>query len=387
MDVTHLELRKFLAPEFVFGLDARLLAGRYAKNWGIHRVLVVSDPGVNQAGWTSEVVNLIEQEGLQCHIYEHISPNPRDHEVMAGVESFKVNGCDALLAIGGGSVIDCAKGIGIVAANGGDILEYEGVDQIPAPMPPLLCIPTTGGTSADVSQFAIINNTTERVKIAIISKAVVPDVALVDPRPLTTLDPYLTACTGMDALVHAVEAFVSNAAGPLTDMHALEAVRLIHNHLAESVAHPQDIEHRGPVMLASLEAGLAFSNASLGCVHALAHSLGGYLDLPHGECNAILLPQVVDFNFTEASERYLRLGEVLGMDWRGMDTNHCRKALVEHLTNMRLRLGIKGGFKDKGLTSDVIYTLAQKALRDPCNATNPRAPEQRDLEVILEGAM
>lgn len=385
--MSMLDLRKFVAPEFVFGLDARRLAGRYAKNWGARRILVVTDPGVKQAGWTAEAVQSLEAEGLEHRLFENISPNPRDHEVTAGVHYYQQEGCDALLAIGGGSVMDCSKGIGIVVANGGNVLNYEGVDRVHLPMPPLVCIPTTGGTSADVSQFAIINNTAEKVKIAIISKAVVPDVALVDPRTLTTLTAHLTACTGMDALVHAVEAFVSNAASPLTDLHALEAIRLIREHLAPSVKQPDDLVHRGGVMLASLQAGLAFSNASLGCVHALAHSLGGYLDLPHGECNALLLAQVVDYNYPAATERYLRLGEALGLSWQGLKADQCRRALVNHLVEMRSGLGIVGTLKDRGLAAADVIALAGKALRDPCNATNPRVPNRRDLEVILEGAM
>jgi alcohol dehydrogenase class IV len=382
-----LELRKFVAPEFLFGLDARHLAGRYAKNWGAQRLMVVTDPGVIAAGWAPEILQSLESEGLQHNLFQTVSPNPRDYEVMSGVDFYQQQNCDGLLAIGGGSVMDCAKGIGIVVANGGNILEYQGVDRVHLPMPPLVCIPTTGGTSADVSQFAIINNTTDRVKIAIISKAVVPDVALIDPKTLTTLNPYLTACTGMDALVHAIEAFVSNAASPLTDMHALEAIRLLTEHLGPSIKAPEDLEHRAGVMLASLQAGLAFSNASLGCVHALAHSLGGYLDLPHGECNALLLPQVVDFNFTAAPERYRRLGTALGQDWRGLTSEQSRRTLVDFLLEMRTTLGIAGGLKARGLTDSDIQTLAGKALRDPCNATNPRQPTRRDLEVILEGAM
>ena len=382
-----LELRKFVTPEFLFGLDARHLAGRYAKNWGAQRLLVVTDPGVMAAGWAPEILQSLENEGLQHSLFQAVSPNPRDHEVMAGVDFYQQQNCDGLLAIGGGSVMDCAKGIGIVVANGGNILEYQGVDRVHLPMPPLVCIPTTGGTSADVSQFAIINNTSDRVKIAIISKAVVPDVALIDPKTLTTLNPYLTACTGVDALVHAIEAFVSNAASPLTDMHALEAVRLLTEHLAPSIEKADDLDHRAGVMLASLQAGLAFSNASLGCVHALAHSLGGYLDLPHGECNALLLPQVVDFNFSAAPERYRRLGAALGQNWQGMTGGQSHRALVEFLLKMRTDLGIAGGLKARGLADCDIQTVAEKALRDPCNATNPRQPGQRDLEVILEGAM
>ena len=182
----------------------------------------------------------------------------------------------------------------------------------------LFCIPTTSGTAADVSQFAIINNFDERYKMAIISKAVVPDVALIDPVLLTSMDNFLTACTGMDALSHAFEAFVSNAGSSFTDLYALESVRLISQNLPLSIEFPGDLQIRGKVMLASLYAGLAFSNASLGCVHSLAHSLGGFLDLPHGECNAILLPHVVDFNFDLSVDRYLKIARVLNLPVNGV---------------------------------------------------------------------
>ncbi len=381
------DLRKFVAPEFVFGVDARRLAGRYARNWGVRKTLLVSDAGVVRSGWCEDVAECLRAEGIEVARFTGVSPNPRDHEVMSGVEAYRQYACDSIVAVGGGSVMDAAKGIGIVASNNGNILDFEGVDHVAAPMPPLLCVPTTGGTSADVSQFAIINNTTARVKIAIISKALVPDVALVDPRTLTTVDAYLGACTGMDALVHAAEAFVSNASSPLTDLHALEAVRLLRGHLATSLAKPDDLEERSAVMLGSLEAGLAFSNASLGCVHALAHCLGGYLDMPHGECNALLLPQVVDFNFQAAPERYLRLGETLGCDLRGMNLAEARKALRAFLLQMRQGLGIAGTLGARGLKPADLPVLAGKALRDPCNATNPRPPSARDLEIILEESL
>lgn len=376
-----------MAPEFVFGDGARLLAGRYAKTWGIRRMLLVSDPGVVRAGWASDVERVLSEEGIGVARFTAISPNPRDHEVMAGVKFYESEGCDSLAAVGGGSVLDAAKGIAIAASNKRHILEFEGVDRVTVPMPPILCVPTTGGTSADVSQFAIINNTQEHIKIAIISKALVPDVSLVDPETLGSVPPYLAACTGMDALVHAMEAFVSNASSPLTDLHALEAVRLLKGSLASLVRDPENREHRSSVMLGSLEAGLAFSNASLGCVHALAHTLGGFLDLPHGECNALLLPQVVDFNFSAAPERYLHLGKELGCDLRGLSTQEARRELRRYLTQMRIELGILGSLSQKGLRSADVSLLAAKALRDPCNATNPREPGAGDLKTILEESL
>src|SRR5690349_14591294 len=223
----ELDLRKFVVPEFVFGVGARYLAGRYARNFGARKVLVVSDPGVIRAGWTAQVLDSLRDEDIPYIIFSEVTPNPRGSEVMTGVQVYQREGCNLIVAVGGGSPMDCAKGIGIASANRKDVFEFEGVDQVPLPGPPLICIPTTAGSSADVSQFAIITHLERKVKIAIISKMVVPDVALIDPMTTITLDAELTASTGMDALVHGIEAFVSNANSPMTDLHALEAIRLV----------------------------------------------------------------------------------------------------------------------------------------------------------------
>lgn len=384
---TSQELRKFVAPEFVFGSGARNLSARYVRKLGGRRVFLVTDPGVVAAGWGPEIQTLLEEDGLEVNRYDHISPNPRDFQVMEGTDHYLATRSDVLVAVGGGSAMDCAKGIGIVVSNGGSILDYQGVDCVPIPMPPLVCIPTTGGTSADVSQFAIINDPQEQVKIAIISKAVVPDVALIDPVTLTTMDPYLTACTGMDALVHAVEAFVSNAASPITDPHALAAIRLISNSLRASVANPDNLELRTDVMMASLQAGLAFSNASLGCVHAMAHSLGGFKDLPHGECNALLLAHVIEYNYSSAPERYGLIGEAFGLDFRSLNSDGRRKLILNALRSLRLECGIQDGLRARGVHPSDLARLAAKAIEDPCNATNPRPPTRGDLQTVYEEAL
>lgn len=384
---SDLELRKFVAPEFIFGLGALKLAGRYAKNFGASRILIVTDPGVMAAGWTDQVIANLELEGLPYVIFSGVSPNPRAEEVMTGSEVYKSAGCNLILAVGGGSPMDCAKGIGIVSTNKKHILEFEGVDRVSIPMPPLICIPTTGGTSADVSQFAIISNREEKIKIAIISKAVVPDVSLIDPATLTTMDSYLAACTGLDALVHAIEAYVSTAHSPITDLHALEAIRLVSSSLLPSLAAPADLQLRSQVMLGSLEAGLAFSNASLGAVHAMAHSLGGLLDLPHGECNAILLEHVMSFNFPEASERFLQIGEAMGLDLNNRSISEKKAAILAEVMRLRNAVGIDRSLGQKGVHRSDVRELSQKAMNDPCIVTNPRRPVRRDLEVIFEEAL
>jgi alcohol dehydrogenase len=382
-----MELRKFVAPEFIFGVGAMQLVGRYLQNFGAHKALLVTDPGLIHFGWAGKTLDILRAQGIAAAVFSGVSPNPRDSEVMAGAELYRDEHCDVIVAIGGGSPMDCAKGIGIVSTNKRHILEMEGIDQVGVPGPPLVCIPTTAGTSADVSQFAIINHTEDKRKIAIISKTMVPDVALIDPMTTVTMPPYLTACTGMDALVHAVEAYVSTANSPLLDLHALEAIRLVCTTLPKVLATPDDVALRNDMTLASLQAGLAFSNASLGAVHAMSHSLGGLLDLPHGECNALLLQHVVNYNFSEASLRYLKIGEAMGLHLQGLSAKEAQRAIFATIDELKKQVGITNTLGQQGARLADIPALAEKALRDPCMVTNPRSPTRRDIEVVYEEAL
>ena len=386
-DAQKTGLRKFVAPEFVFGEGASALAAQYAANLGSKRPMLVTDAGLIEAGWAGALESDLKSAGFDCVVFNEITPNPKDHEVMAGARIFKEKGCDALVALGGGSVLDCAKGIGVVNACGGHILDYEGVDTIEHPLPPLVCIPTTSGSSADVSQFAIITDTVRRVKIALVSKMLVPDASLIDPKPTTTMSAALTAETGLDALTHAVEAYVSNANSPVTDLFALEAVRLVSGHLVQAVRFPEAMEARAKMCLASLDAGLAFSNAILGLVHGLAHSLGGWLDLPHGECNAILLGPVIAFNFPSAPQRYRAVARALGCVAEGVSDEKVLDCLLEEVRRIRADVGITRNLSELGITRDEISLLAGLAMKDPCLLTNPRKPDQADIEAIYEAAL
>ncbi len=381
------EMRKFVAPEFIFGVGARRRVGFYARNMMARRVLVVSDDGVIHAGWLKDVETDLREAGIDFVVFKGLSPNPKDHEVMAGAALYAREHCDVIVALGGGSVIDCAKAIGVVHTNGCSVLRFEGVDQIEAPGPPLICIPTTAGTSADISQFCIIVNSAERYKMAIISKTVVPDVALVDPETTLSMDPYLTACTGMDTLTHAIEAYVSTACSPIVDVHALAAIRLVSGNLEQAVLAPAELPARENMMLASLQAGLAFSNASLGAVHAMAHSAGGFLDLPHGECNALLLEHVVRFNMTAAPERYRQVAEAMGIDTRGMDAKTVTVRVTEALANLRRRVGIADGLAARGVRVADLPELARHAVKDACVFTNPRNVNTSDAQAIYGEAL
>lgn len=387
MNSNLLELRKFVVPEFIFGLGALNLAGRYAKNLGIQKALVVTDAGIIKHGWTKRVTHCLDEENIEWTIFSDVAPNPTDKQVSQGTALYEEENCNGIIAVGGGSPIYCAKGIGIVAANGSCVLDYEGVDMVKKPVPPMLCIPTTAGTSADVFQFAIITGLERKVKIAIISKMVVPDISLIDPETTTTKDAYLTACTGMDALTHAIEAYVSNAGSPITDLYAYDAIKRISQFLIPAVQNLQDINLRSQMMLASFEAGIAFSNASLGAVHAIAHSLGGLLDMPHGECNALLLAHVVRVNFESDSYKYTKIAEAIGIHTDGSNSDEIKNELLSQIKNMRENVGIIGGLSQIGVNIDVIPKLSHSAVKDPCIVTNPLKLDVKDIEGIYERAL
>jgi alcohol dehydrogenase len=383
----HLALRKFVSPEIIFGVGSLKLVDKYVNQFSGAKVLLVSDNGVKKAGWLGKVENCLNEAKIDYHIYDRVTPNPRASEVMEGAEVYKRENCDIIVAVGGGSPMDCAKGIGIVVTNNINILECEGVNQIKLPVPPLIFIPTTAGTSADVSQFCIISDRDELVKFAIISKAIVPDVALIDPETTTTMDKHLTACTGIDALVHAIEAFVSKGNGVLTDSYALNAINLVNDYLPKLIADQNNIEFREKIMLASMKAGLAFSNASLGAVHAMAHSLGGFMDLPHGECNAMLLDHVINYNYDAAPERFKVIAENMGIDIRGLNSKLIKTKLFNRVRELKASVGIKNQLEEKGVKSSDIPSLSKKAFNDACLLTNPKNTTTKDLEFIFGEAM
>ena len=377
------ELRKFVIPEIIWGINAGLLIGRYLEHFGGKKPMIVTDQGVRKGHWFQTIEKEISDHVKSYIIFDQVTSNPKDTEVMAGANLFIDQHCDLIIAVGGGSPMDCAKCISIVSTNGGHILDYEGVDMIDLPGPPLICIPTTAGTSADVSQFAIVLDTTERVKKAIISKKTVPDLALIDPMPLLDMDPYLTACTAMDALTHAIESYVSNAQSSLTDIHALAAIRLISENIEQAVSTNRDVEIMCQMMLGSIQAGLAFSNASLGAVHAMAHSLGGLYDLPHGECNSILLGHVIEFNFNSAPLRYKRIAYEMGIPVEGLSDQEVKTLLLNKINEMLDKVGIKP-FVELMYTDSDIELLADSALNDPCMVTNPRILMKDEVKEIYE---
>lgn len=382
LDTTN--LRKFLAPEYVYGRGSRKLIAQYARNYNLSKIMLVSDEGVTKAGWSKEIEKILNNSGIETILYTDVSPNPRDFQVMNGARIFEEHSCDSIVAIGGGSVMDCAKGIGIVVSNQKNILEFEGVDKVEIPAPPLLCIPTTAGTAADISQFCIITDTKRLVKIAIISKMTIPDLALIDPETTLTMPEHLTVETGLDALTHAIEAYVSNASSAMTDVNAKEAINVIVDSLPKVFEEPENMEYREKMMLGSLYAGLAFSNASLGAVHAMAHSLGGFKDLPHGLCNTILLDKVISYNFDSAHTKYRNIADLMKLNASQAGSSFVREDILKFLKDLKQNLNVDKNLSQLGLQQNDIPELSKKASNDACLVTNPKKLSAYDLEIIYE---
>lgn len=380
-------VRKFVCPEIIFGEGAIDNVANYARNLSLQNILLVTDHGVEAAGWVQRITDQLDKAHIRYVIYRDLTPNPRMEEVMLGVAAYIENECDGIISVGGGSSIDCAKGIAIVSSNGGHICDFEGIDKVEIPMPPLIAVPTTSGSSADVSQFAIINDSNRKVKMAIISKAIVPDVAIIDPSTLTTMDAYLSACTGIDALVHSIESYVSNAHSCITDPIAFRAMQRLSQNLEKSILEPNNMNYRNEMMLGSLEAGLAFSNASLGLVHAGAHALGGLLDLAHGECNALLLDHVVRFNFKSSPRRYREIAKALAVENLSENEEACRDQLAAKIVNLKETVDIRGGLGKRGVKQEHIASLASFAHQDACIYTNPRKPELGEIETVFTSAL
>ncbi|MCM3080308.1 MULTISPECIES: iron-containing alcohol dehydrogenase [Brevibacillus] len=382
-----MQISKFMTPEIIFGNQSLRQVGESLRRLGATRVFIVSDPGVENAGWIERIIHYLGQQNLDYCLWTQITANPKDHEVHAGVAEYRARECNAILGVGGGSAVDAAKAIALLGTNDGSIVQYEGVDKIEHPLPPMVMVPTTAGSGSEVSQFSIIVDSERKVKMAIISKSLIPDIAIIDPQTLMTKDKQLTANTGMDVLTHAIESYISLAATPLTEVHSLQAMRLIANHLRPSVASCYNAEAKQAMAMASLQAGIAFSNAILGAVHAMSHQLGGFLDAPHGEVNAILLPYVLEYNYIAAPEKYRQIAECLGESTAGLSSHDASRLTLKAVKDLARDLDIPESLSAIGLQPEQIPLLSEHAILDVCMTTNPRDMSANDVAALFQQAL
>jgi alcohol dehydrogenase class IV len=372
-------LLKFEIPEVVYGLGALSQIGQCCRRLGGERILLVTDSGLIAAGWVDESIKYLSDEDLQYVIYDNVVTNPRDFQVEQGAELYRQKNCDVIAAVGGGSPIDTAKGIGILTSNQGRIHEYEGANLVTQPIPPLVCVPTTAGTGADVSQFAVIANKRTKEKMTILSRAITPDITLVDPRLLKTKPPELMAATGMDTLTHAIEAYVSSLAWPMTDPHAIHAIELAKEHLVNAT-QTKNLQALEGMSIACLEAGMAFSNAILGAVHALAHPLGGLYDIHHGLANSLLLPVVVRQNMEHALPKFAGIARALGAETRSRSIEDVAQEVPHQIQQLIAKLELPTRLSQVGVDEADIPRLAQMAEADICMLTNPHCYLKSEIE-------
>ena len=371
----------------LFGPGSVNEVGTRLAGLGAKKTLLVTDAGLHGMGISESIAKIIREAGVEVAIFPKAEPNPTDKNVEEGLEAYKAENCDSIVTLGGGSSHDAGKGIGIVAANGGKIHDYEGVDVSEKPMVPLVAINTTAGTGSEVTKFTIITDSARKVKMAIVDKHVTPALSINDPELMIGMPPALTAATGLDALTHAIEAYVSTAATPITDALAIQAIKIIPKYLPKAVANGQDIEAREQMVYAQSLAGMAFNNASLGYVHAIAHQFGGFYNYPHGVCNAILLPHVCKFNLIAREERFADIAVALGENVDGLSTREAAEKGIAKIEQMAVDLGIPSGFTELGAKEEDIETLATNAMKDATAATNPRKPKLQEVMDIIKNAM
>ena len=375
---------KFSIPEIIFGRGSLDYVGTCARQLGARKVFLVSDQGLEKAGWVARIIDTLEKGRLRWFYFSNVACNPRDFQTEQGAERYLAEDADVIIALGGGSPMDAAKGIALVASNGGKIKEYEGANRINKPLPPMLFIPSTAGSGSDISQFAIITDVERRVKMSIISRTLVPNITIIDPLILETKSQELIVAAAIDALAHAIESYISRIASPFTELQSLRAIELILAHLPRAF-RTRSLESLEQLSIASTGAGMAFSNAGLGAEHALAHSLGGIFDTLHGLVHPILLPPVMQFNLPACLDKMAVIGAmVLGRRLESPEKTALGgiERLREFCEELGAPLHLRHIVRDKFQIPD----LCKMAAGDVCLLTNPREAAWNDLVRICEEA-
>lgn len=375
----------FVLPTRIeFGAGVSQTVGVEAKSLGGSRALVVTDAGVRAAGLVDPVLAQLAAEGITTVVFDEIAPNPRDSSVARGAEMAAAEGCNVLVAIGGGSPMDSAKAIGVIQTHGGRIVDYEGLDVVSKPITPLICIPTTAGTGSEVTFWSVITDTARSLKMSVGSPLIAAKVALVDPDLTLGLPAPITAACGMDALSHAVEGYTAIVAEPLTDALALAAIELIAGSLRQAYAHGGNRQARHDMMLGSLLAGVAFGNSDIGAVHCMGEAIGGLYDTPHGVAMALFLPVVSEYNCIAAPEKYARMAAALGVATGGLNVVEAAKRMAPALRELADDIGIPKA-RDVVSTED-FARLAKASAANVSVEDNARAASEMDFMRLFQVA-
>ncbi len=372
-----------------FGAGARKELPEVLNRMGLHKALVCSDKGLIKVGTTKMVTDVLDAVAFPYEIYSEIKPNPTVTNVKQGVEAFRQSGADCILAIGGGSSMDTAKGIGIVANNPefADVVSLEGCAPTKHKSVPIIALPTTAGTGAEVTINYVIIDEERQAKMVCVDPNDIPAVAIVDPELMYSLPKGLTAATGMDALTHAIEGYITKGAWIMSDMYELQAIRMIAEHLPTAVEEPTNAAAREGMALAQYIAAQAFSNVGLGLVHGMAHPMGSLHDIPHGVANALLLPTIMEYNMPERIEKYGVIAREMGVDTTGMTPEEAAQAAVEAVRALAVRVGIPQHLSELGIHEEHIPALAHQAIADVCTPGNPREVTEEQIVELYRAVL
>ncbi|WP_339242016.1 iron-containing alcohol dehydrogenase [Paenibacillus sp. FSL R5-0517] len=369
----------YVPPVNLMGRGCLQEAGQMIGQMGICKALVVSDRHLITSGVAEQVLSILRKSGLDYVVYDEVQPNPTCQNVHDGHRLFQDHGCDAIISIGGGSPQDAAKGIGIVATNGGHIREYEGLHQSKHKSVPLVAFNTTAGTSSEVTMNYVITDEERKVKMVMVDRNSLVSLSVNDPELMLSKPASLTAATGMDALTHAVEAMVTPGGFTVTSATAAAAVELIFEYLPRAVRDGSDLEAREHMTYACFLGGIAFNNAGLGYVHAMAHQLGGVYDLPHGVCNAMLLPYVEELNAKHVPGKFRHIAKAIGMDVKGRSDEECSDYVIEAIRQLSKEVGIPEKLSELGVKDPDVELLADNAMKDACAPGNPYQPSKDEV--------
>lgn len=347
------------------------------------RILIVTDPGLIDAGLVECLTAVLDHAGREYVVFDETEANPGTETIDRCAERYRQDECGLLVALGGGSAMDVAKGAGVLVANGGTIMDYEGWEQFEQPLPFLLCIPTTYGTGAEVTPFTVITDRERSFKATIGSEYIFPKVALLDPELVVGLPLSIAGSTGMDALTHAIEAYVCLAGNTVTKALSIQATELIAANLRQAAVSDQNIEASGQMLLAATIAGRSFGFTRLGNVHALSHPLGGHFNIPHGVANAVLLPYVMDFNLIARPDWYARVALAMGVQAYGLNAIDLARKGVAAVRALAADVGIPRTLADLGVDRDAFPVLADDGMKSGNIPVNPRKTTRDDLLAIL----
>ncbi|WP_321993418.1 iron-containing alcohol dehydrogenase [Clostridium butyricum] len=385
----HMRMYDYLVPSVNFmGANSVSVVGERCKILGGKKALIVTDKFLKdmEGGAVELTVKYLKEAGLDVVYYDGVEPNPKDVNVIEGLKIFKEENCDMIVTVGGGSSHDCGKGIGIAATHEGDLYDYAGIETLVNPLPPIVAVNTTAGTASELTRHCVLTNTKKKIKFVIVSWRNLPLVSINDPMLMVKKPAGLTAATGMDALTHAIEAYVSKDANPVTDASAIQAIKLISQNLRQAVALGENLEARENMAYASLLAGMAFNNANLGYVHAMAHQLGGLYDMAHGVANAMLLPHVERYNMISNPKKFADIAEFMGENISGLSVMEAAEKSINAMFRLSEDVGIPKSLKEMGVKQEDFEHMAELALLDGNAFSNPRKGNAKDIINIFKAA-